>query len=143
MFKYNLWANERVFNSLNEFKNPPDKAVELFSHIIASQIIWIDRIQANPAKHKTSWQKFSLSEINELYKNINGEWVKFVSNSTDADIEKEIEYQNTIGERFRNKIKDVITHVLNHSTYHRGQIASIVRKEGGVPAVTDYIAYKR
>jgi uncharacterized damage-inducible protein DinB len=44
---------------------------------------------------------------------------------------------------FSNDIKSIIFHVINHSTYHRGQIASEFKQNGLDPMVTDYILYKR
>jgi uncharacterized damage-inducible protein DinB len=142
-FEYTFWANERTFKSISELINPPDKAVELFSHMIISQIVWLDRILKKPSQYKTAWQKFSPEECEKMFKRANAEWISFISNTTEDDFEEEIEYRNTKGESFRNKIKDIIIHVINHSTYHRGQIASLVRNAEGQPAVTDYIAYKR
>ncbi|MDO8549036.1 MAG: DinB family protein [Ignavibacteria bacterium] len=54
-----------------------------------------------------------------------------------------IKYRNTKGDEYQNRLSDIITHVINHSSYHRGQIALLVRNAGGIPAVTDYIAYRR
>jgi uncharacterized damage-inducible protein DinB len=47
------------------------------------------------------------------------------------------------GEKFANTIKDIVVHVINHSTYHRAQIAQLVKQSGGEPAKTDYIVYQR
>jgi len=51
-----------------------------------------------------------------------------------------LEYE---GEKLANNIKDIVVHVINHSTYHRAQIALLVRQSGGEPAKTDYIVYQR
>ena len=53
------------------------------------------------------------------------------------------EYRSNEGERFRNRIEDLLTQLFGHSGYHRGQIASIVRRLGGEPAVTDYVFWSR
>jgi uncharacterized damage-inducible protein DinB len=47
------------------------------------------------------------------------------------------------GEKFANTIKDIIVHVINHSKYHRAQIAQLISLSGGEPAKTDYIVYQR
>lgn len=141
MLEYDLWANERVYMSLSDFIQPPEKALELFSHIIISQIIWYDRILGNTAQYKSPWQIINFEESKTLLVKINGD-LKSILEMSDI-LEKEVEYKNTKGVRFVNSASDILTHIINHSTYHRGQIASIVRKEGGTPAVTDYIAFKR
>jgi len=57
--------------------------------------------------------------------------------------EKMIVYSNSKGETFTNLVKDIIFHIINHSTYHRGQIAMEFRQSGLEPLNTDYIFYKR
>ena len=50
-----------------------------------------------------------------------------------------IDYTNSIGEKWSNRVLDILTHVVIHGAYHRGQIAIIVRDGGDAPAYTDYI----
>jgi uncharacterized damage-inducible protein DinB len=45
--------------------------------------------------------------------------------------------------QYASTIHEVLTHVFNHSTYHRGQIARIVHEQGGQRASTDFIAFSR
>lgn len=55
------------------------------------------------------------------------------------DLAQTISYRNSKGEAFANLIVDVLTHVILHSAYHRGQIASHMRDTGQTPAYTDFI----
>ena len=59
------------------------------------------------------------------------------------DINQSISYKNTQGEEFGNLIRDILFHIINHSTHHKGQIVSDFRQMGIPPLVTDYIFYKR
>jgi uncharacterized damage-inducible protein DinB len=52
-------------------------------------------------------------------------------------------YKNIKGEQHENSVVDIFNHVLLHSTYHRGQLATLVRQLGFTPVVTDYITYCR
>jgi len=61
----------------------------------------------------------------------------------DFDLNTPIEYTNSKGDTFSNNIRDIYFHVINHSTHHRGQIASEFRQYGINPLVSDYIFYKR
>lgn len=58
-------------------------------------------------------------------------------------LKKKISYKNSRGERFENSVRDILFHVINHSTYHRGQIATDCKLHGMTPLATDYIFYKR
>lgn len=61
----------------------------------------------------------------------------------DSDLDKTIHYTNTREQVFNNSIRDILFHIINHSTYHRGQIATEFRQNGLDPLVTDFIVYKR
>ena len=59
------------------------------------------------------------------------------------DLNESINYSNSKGQAFSNSIRDILFHVINHSTYHRGQIATEFRIHELEPLVTDYIFYKQ
>ena len=59
------------------------------------------------------------------------------------DFDKRIAYENSEGKQFINTFKDILFHVINHSTYHRGQIALEFRNNTIEPLASDYILYKR
>jgi len=64
------------------------------------------------------------------------EWMRTLH---EEDLSRRVDYTNSQGERWSNTIEDILTHVVLHGTYHRGQIATIVRQSGETPAYTDYI----
>jgi uncharacterized damage-inducible protein DinB len=64
-------------------------------------------------------------------------WLEYLA--TVADLSQTISYKNTKGEAWTSSIADVLTHVVMHSAYHRGQIASHMREKGQTPAYTDFI----
>ena len=65
------------------------------------------------------------------------QWLEYLR--TVADLSQTFAYKNTKGEAWSSSIGDVLTHVLMHSAYHRGQIASHMREQGHTPAYTDFI----
>ncbi|MGE5798317.1 MAG: DinB family protein [Ignavibacteria bacterium] len=143
LFEYDFWANSRTLNSLKQFDSPPAKAVELISHIINSQLIWLARIKQHPTEHEKPWKVYKLQECSDHLQKSNREWAGFINNLSEGSEDSEVFYKNTKGEEYRNKISDIILQVISHSHYHRGQIAFLVRQAGGIPALTDYIASKR
>jgi uncharacterized damage-inducible protein DinB len=54
-----------------------------------------------------------------------------------------VSYRKSAGRDFRNSVRDIVIHVTMHGSYHRGQIARLVRAAGGEPPYTDYIQYRR
>jgi uncharacterized damage-inducible protein DinB len=59
------------------------------------------------------------------------------------DLESVITYLTSKGQPFSNSVRDILFHVANHTTHHRGQIVSDFRQAGIPPLVTDYIFYRR
>ena len=61
----------------------------------------------------------------------------------DAGLSTIVRYKNTKGDEYVNSVLDMLTHVVIHGAYHRGQIARIIGRAGGQTPNTDYIAYVR
>jgi len=142
LFEYNNWATKLAANSVIVSDKKEERSTELLSHIVSAQTIWLNRILGNNITIDP-WQKLLPEECITQSTQITSEWITLLKKFKDSDLAKRIEYKNLKGESFTNSIKDIITHVINHSTYHRAQIAQLVRQSGGEPAKTDYIVYQR
>jgi uncharacterized damage-inducible protein DinB len=57
------------------------------------------------------------------------------------DPNRVIEYKNLKGDAFAKPVWEILLHVVNHGTYHRGQIAAMLRQLGHVPPSTDFIYF--
>ncbi|MGE5431547.1 MAG: DinB family protein [Syntrophomonadaceae bacterium] len=142
LFRYNEWANNQV---LEAFMQPVDNAEDitrLFSHIISVQKLWLDRIQNNKVIFEF-WNNYSVEGCIKISKESSSDWLKFLESLEEEDFSNKISYVNTKGEAYQNSIEDILAHVINHSTYHRAQIAMMLRKAEAVPPVTDYVFYRR
>lgn len=140
LFEYTFHFNEMVVNSLQKIDGTiPEKAVQLINHTINAQEIWNARINEKSYTIDV-WgirPLSTLKEINEInYQNS----LKIIDT---LDFENKVTYTNTQGKTFVNTVRDMLFHTVNHSTYHRGQIATYCKLENITPEVTDYIFYKR
>ena len=70
-------------------------------------------------------------------------WINFLSSYNMDTLEEVIRYQNTKGDTYENRLRQIITHVINHSSHHRGQLALLLREKRVAPPANDYIIYKR
>jgi len=141
LFKYNHWANQRYLRALMYYKGENRKILQLYSHLVSAQKIWFNRIQDLPTS--SPWVEYKPEELQSLTIESTDQWLKFISDYPTDIFEKKITYKNTKGQQFETKVDDVIIHVINHSTYHRSQIAILFRQENIDPPITDYIAYIR
>lgn len=141
LFKYNEWANDRMLTSLMASEDN-ERAMKLFSHILNAQRMWLDRILNRPMDYKV-WSVYDFDTLITLSKENSFAWIKFVELLKEGDLKKPVDYINTKGVAYQNLIEDILIQVINHSTYHRAQIAATLRESSIEPPLTDYIEYKR
>jgi uncharacterized damage-inducible protein DinB len=69
--------------------------------------------------------------------------VALLDKLTPEKLAQDLTYLTMAGAEFKTPIRDVLTHLVMHSAYHRGQVAAAVREDGGKPTPTDYVVYLR
>jgi uncharacterized damage-inducible protein DinB len=136
------WADTLVADALAASKTePPTDAVGLFAHIAAVEHLWYSRIHSVRAAHAV-WPKLSPNEARALAER-HADLFEQLVNEGDATLQRNVSYRNSAGRDFRNTVEEIVTHVTMHGSYHRGQIARIIRASGGDPPYTDYIQFMR
>ncbi|MDD5360964.1 MAG: DinB family protein [Ignavibacteria bacterium] len=142
LFDYDFWANTRVLEVIEKNNHGNTKVELLFSHILNSQQVWLHRI--NSKSHSIDpWEIIEPAYFRDYMNNVHTGWKYYLSGLKPKGLNVVISYENTSGDKFKNKLYDIMSHVLNHSTYHRAQISSIIKSSGYTPAITDYIAFAR
>ena len=138
IFEYDVWANRETLASLEAASAPSEKAVRFMSHIIATMMLWHDRIVARDARVPV-WPEWRLDECRERIDAALSEWRGLVGIVSDGELDRVIRYVNSRGESFSSSFKDIAIHVSMHGAYHRGQIAAELSRGGEKPAYTDFI----
>jgi uncharacterized damage-inducible protein DinB len=134
-FAYNTWANGEVLKTLRG-NGGSERSQQLMAHILAAERVWLERLLRVP-QSVAVWPDPDLARSEMENSNLGRQWSEFLDNTKDFD--ESIAYKNTKGESWTSTVVDVLTHVLMHSAYHRGQIASHMREIGQMPAYTDFI----
>jgi uncharacterized damage-inducible protein DinB len=139
---YEQWANEKIIDSLGMTKYPSEKGLELLNHILAAQNNWLCRLR-NENSYLALWEKKDLWESSQLLRKTTQNLVSFVESLSEDDFTKTIAYVTSEGIEYSSTIQEILTHLMNHSTYHRGQI--VFNLKGQIPEmpVTDFIAFVR
>jgi len=141
LYQYNVWCNQRVLSAIKRQSVADEKILSVLGHIVAAQYLWLHRIKALPPADVKLWGNYSLHELDEMAAHIGKEWVDFIQ-STD-DFNRELVYKNYTNDPYINNVEQIMIHLVNHSSYHRGQIAMLLRQKGFEPVNTDYITYDR
>lgn len=143
LFEYNEWANQRYLITLEEEDSDDYQILLLFSHLISAQIVWLNRILDIPTSPFPLWEKYKLRELYTMNGESTTNWSNLIRKHANDTFEEMIFYKNSKGKKFENTLREIMTHVINHSTYHRAQIANIMKQKMILPPVTDYIEYRR
>lgn len=140
LFDYNLWANKAFIAVLEQQTFTDPKILTLLSHTANAQIIWLDRVNGKVSQTAV-WEEYALPEAIELLMKGSHDWINMLKNLDDLDLS--IGYHNSKGVSFSSPITDILVHVANHGTHHRGQIATLLRVEGISPPASDFIFFCR
>lgn len=142
LLKYDKWANKILSGFLMDNSITGGKELELFSHIFNAEIIWFKRIQGDK-EFPYHMEIHTPEECDMLLNTINKNWTDLISSSNEELLTGIIEYRNIKGETMKSALWAILTHMINHSSYHRAQIALLIRQKGMKPPATDFIGYSR
>jgi uncharacterized damage-inducible protein DinB len=142
LFNYDRCVNEIILKTIIA-ANEPEKPVQLMAHLLAAQQVWYNRCNDLPAFGGALWPDWKAGSFEQLITDNHGRWISFLNKIDDADFEKSIEYQNSKGDTFSNKLADILAHVINHGTHHRAQAGQHLKFVGTSIPMTDYILYLR
>lgn len=141
LYQYNQWANNRVFKCLQEQNVQDEKTLTIMSHIVSALFIWLSRIEGKSPAAYPLWKQYPLDELSSMSTEITARWLKFVEEN--EDFNRVLVYNNYVGDPYKNNVEQIMIHLVNHSTYHRAQVALLLRQKGLEPINTDFITYDR
>lgn len=139
LFEYTFHYNNEIIKVIDEnLEKIDEKTITLINHTLNAQQIWNSRILKENSFEVWQINPFeTLTEINQT------NFEKSIEIVHHFDPDRKINYQNSRGANFENTVFEMLFQAINHSTYHRGQINSLLKQNGIDPILTDYIFYKR
>ena len=129
MFDYDQWANLRWWPVAKEMGQE-----EILLHNLIAQIIWLSRIEGTPI-----WEP-SVDQYPLQVERATRSWKRMLLG---ADLQRTVSYKTTLGTPYDNTVGEIVRHVINHGTYHRGQLRGIAGERGIEFPETDYVFYLR
>ena len=144
LFTYNRWANRRVLDSFKDPSNRRGEAGRVVAHLLIAEKMWLVRLLNNADTTGFDfWPELGLEECEALADENRKAYANLFDDLTEDALDSVATYKNSKGVEYRTSYRDILLHVALHGTYHRGQVARLVRAGGGTPAYTDYIAFVR
>jgi len=138
---YLRWANTRMLESMKTAPTLEPRAWEIATHLLEAETLWIERLHGRVSS-ATSWPTARTpAELSNFIERNAAAYADYIARLGDSN--PSVTYTNSKGETFTNYAHDMLAHVFSHGSYHRGQIAALIKRAGGTPVLTDYIFFVR
>ena len=137
--QYNFWANSLVLTAL-ENVGFPEAPQKVFNHILGAEFIWMERLKAD---FPSVFPEYPPEKMQDHIVQFKKEMGEMMASWTDEEWTGHLQMKNLKGEVFNHTRYDILTHLFNHASYHRGQISLRLREAGFEPVATDYIRFCR
>lgn len=139
LFEYTHHFNSKMIQYISEnISKVDEKTIRLMNHTLNAQQVWNSRILG-----ERTFEVWQINPFENLHEINDQNHIKSIQVLNNFDLDERIEYQNSKGIKFENGVFEMLFQAVNHSTYHRGQINSLLKHNGIEPLLTDYIFYKR
>ncbi|MBI1913241.1 MAG: damage-inducible protein DinB [Planctomycetes bacterium] len=142
LLRYTAWADRCILAALRELPAAQQEALPLFAHVLAAEHVWLSRVYGAEARLAV-WPQLSLEECAALAGENAAGYEELLQGLGAEELVKPVRYRNTKGVEFVTPLDDILTHVVVHGGYHRGQVARAIGRAGGTTISTDYITFVR
>lgn len=149
--EYAAWASKRLVETASQltpeelnhdFKSADGSVLGTLAHVFAADRIWLARLQNTPQQFITEADR-SLAILQNDWPALYGRWRKLLAGAAEEQAQAAVSYTDLKGHRWNQPLWQIVLHVVNHGTHHRGQVSGFIRALGHVPPVNDLVAFYR
>lgn len=151
LYDYNRWANARVLDSVSkltleqfsrDLQSSHRSVRDTLAHILAAEWIWLERWKGvSPSALLTQSDFPTVESLEARWTSVEGDYTEFINGVTDGSLATVIAYTNTRGEEWAYPLGQMLQHVMNHSSYHRGQVTTMLRQLGAEVNPVDLLVF--
>jgi uncharacterized damage-inducible protein DinB len=151
--RYHKWANSQIMEEclkltaeqlVKDFGGSFGSIYDTAKHLYQADFVWLDRLEAQPTHDLSRYEAPGCTfELRDAWAGVQDKLIAFGAALGETDWEREISYKNTRGDAFKSSIWQIVLQVVNHGTYHRGQITNLLRMSGAKPVNLDLIRFYR
>lgn len=153
LYAYNAWANHRLLDACVELtpeqftrdlRSSFPSVRDTLAHILGAEWLWHERFRGrSPSVLPTPSDFPTLGDIRNRWTTVEADLLKFVSSLTPDDLERVYEFRTTQGEVYASPLRQALQHLVNHGSYHRGQVMAFLRQLGAKGVSLDMIRFYR
>jgi uncharacterized damage-inducible protein DinB len=126
-----------------DFKTADNNVVGTLAHAFAADRVWLGRIHGNPPAVFIQDKDRELEGLRKEWPALQQRWKEWAARKNDEDFLAKVAYKDLKGNPYETPLWQILLHVVNHATHHRGQAAGFVRSMGHTPPPLDLIAFYR
>jgi uncharacterized damage-inducible protein DinB len=150
-YGYSRWANEQAFAAAavlgeealgRDLGSSFPSILETVRHFVAAEWVWLRRWKGeSPVAMPDRLRLAGFDGIRAIWREVAAEQAAFVDALKETDLDVEIGYRNFRGDELAFPLWHMLRHVVNHSSYHRGQVTTMIRQLGAAAVATDMIGH--
>ncbi len=149
---YNSWANNRIFDVVEklpleqyrkDMKSSHGGIHGTLTHIVGAEKVWVERFNTNVQPFLKADEIPNAAELRKIWEKAGYETARWLGMMNDKKLNDTFEMKTSRGDVFRHVFSQAFQHMVNHSSYHRGQIVTMLRQIDATPVSTDLILFYR
>ena len=149
---YSAWASGLLLDAASllttdeltrDFNTADRNVVGTLAHIFAGDRAWLGRFEGTPRKTLLDPEDRQLATLQREWPILQDRWKKWAESLTDEGALAPVAYVDFRGNPWEQPVWQIVLHVVNHGTHHRGQVSGFLRSMGHTPPAVDLHIYHR
>lgn len=150
---YNEWANARFVAALEALPEDQLSAhiessfpsiLLTLAHLVGAEWVWLRRWKGESPDSFPGWvTEPDFEDVQSMLADVEAERRAFLDSLQEWDLDQLIDYKTLSGNAYTTRLADLFLHLVNHSSYHRGQLTTMLRQVSAPPPATDFVLFKR
>lgn len=152
LYNYNYWARDRQLEAClklsdEQFLRPMGSSFgslrDTLAHLLVVEWVWHERFRGRSPRSIPEWlqELQSAGTIGERWKGVERDLRAYIAALSPEALTHPLSYVNPQGEPWTYPLWQALLHLVNHQTYHRGQVTMLLRQLGAEPAAVDFLVY--
>jgi uncharacterized damage-inducible protein DinB len=153
LIAYNSWATNRIFESMEalpteetmrDMKSSHRSIHGTLTHLVGAEKMWLSRMSGTPDKAMIKPADVpTVADVKTTWEQTGFALAKFLGSQSDKKLAETFGFLTLTGEEFTYRYSEALQHVVNHSTFHRGQVVALMRQMGHKPPDTGLTIFIR
>lgn len=152
LYDYNYWARDRQLEACGKLTNEQflrpmgssfSSLRDTLAHLLAVEWVWLERFRGRSPRALPAWLDplRDVASIRERWWNLERDLRGYVAGLDAETLDQPLSYVNFKGEAWTYPLGQALFHLVNHQTYHRGQVTTLLRQLGAPSVAIDFLVY--